>query len=104
MKKLTLREEMLQDYLEQICPGRRSRKSGAELGQELHISATDLRKLVNRLRQKGKPIGSDQRGYFYAQTAGEVYSTIQSLKRMRTGLDAAIQGLERSLDEFPRGR
>ena len=55
-------------------------------------------------QQIQKPIASDQTGYFYAQTAGEVYATIQNLKKMRAGLDAAIRGLERSLDDFPVGR
>ena len=36
-------------------------------------------------------------GYFYAVTAGEVYSTIRQLKVMANGLDAAITGLELSL-------
>ncbi len=98
------REERLLAYLEGACSGRDYRVGGKELERTLHLSGTDLRKLVNRLRQQNKPIASDQTGYFYAQTAGEVYATIQNLKKMRAGLDAAIRGLERSLDDFPVGR
>ena len=39
-----------------------------------------------------------------AQTSGEVYSTIRYLKKIRTGLDAVIRGLEASMDEFRLGR
>lgn len=52
------------------------------------------------MRREGVPIASDQTGYYYAQTAGEVYGTIRTLKKMRSGLDAAITGLERSLNGF----
>jgi len=95
-----MREEKLLTYLKGACAGRRYRVSGAELEQELEISGTDLRKLVNRLRRKGVPIGSDRTGYFYAVTAGEVYSTIRQLRRMADGIEAAIRGLEDALERF----
>lgn len=92
-----MREEKLLNYLKGACTGRKYRASGAELEAALGISGTDLRKLVNRMRRKGIPIGSDRCGYFYAATAGEVYST----QSMENGLAAARHGLERSLDAFP---
>lgn len=46
------------------------------------------------------PIAADQRGYYYAETAAEVYATIRSLEKMRSGVDAAISGLERALEKF----
>ena len=98
------REERLLAYLEGACLGRARCTGGRELERRLNLNGTELRKAVNRLRQKCKPIASDRNGYFYAQTAGEVYATIRNLKKMRAGLDAAIQGLERALDDFPAGR
>ena len=95
-----MQEKQLLAYLRGACPGRAYRTGGAELERALDISGTDLRKMVNRLRRRGIPIASGRSGYFYAQTAGEVYSTIQSLKKMRAGLDGAIAGLERALDAF----
>ena len=80
---------------------REFREASAALEAAIGISGTDLRKLVNRMRRKGVPIGSDRCGYFYAATAGEVYSTIQQLQNMENGLAAARRGLERSLDAFP---
>ena len=81
-----MREEKLLNYLKGACTGRKYRASSAELEAVLGISGTDLRKLVNRMRRKGIPIGSDRWGYFYATTAGEVYSTIQQLKPWKTVL------------------
>lgn len=95
-----MREEKLLAYLKGACVGRKYRVSGAELERSLGISGTDLRKLVNRLRRKGIPIGSDRSGYFYAATAGEVYSTIRQLRQMADGLEAAIRGLEGALEDF----
>ncbi len=95
-----MREERLLSYLKGACPGRKYRASGAELERALGISGTDLRKLVNRLRRRGVPIGSDRQGYFYAATAGEVYTTIRQLRQMVSGLEKAIAGLEDALENF----
>ncbi len=95
-----MREEQLLSYLKGACPGRKYRVGGAELERALDISGTDLRKLVNRLRRRGVPIASDRSGYFYAVTAGEVYTTIRQLRQMIAGLEKAIAGLEESLDRF----
>ena len=98
------RKDRLLAYLEGACRGRAHRVGGKELSRTLHLTGTDLRKFVNLLRQDCRPIASDRNGYFYAETAGEVYETIRNLKKMREGLDAAIRGLEQSLDRFSRGR
>lgn len=68
-----MREERLLAYLQGACLGRAYRVSGKELKRVMGLSGTDLRKIVNRLRRRGVPIASDQNGYFYAQTSGEVY-------------------------------
>ena len=85
-----MRDEQLLAYLKGSCSGRKNRVGGTELE----------RTLVNQLRRKTYPIASDRSGYFYATTAGEVYDTIRQLKRMAAGLEAAINGLERSMDRF----
>ena len=95
-----MREERLLSYLKGACPGRKYRVGGSELERAMSLSGTDLRKLVNRLRRKGVPIASDRQGYFYAVTAGEIYTTIRQLRQMVTGLEKAIAGLEGSLDSF----
>lgn len=95
------RKDRLLAYLEGACRGRAYRVGGKELSRTLHLSRTDLQELVNKLRQDKKPIASDRYSYFYADNAGEVYATIGRLRKMRDGIDAAIRGLEQSLDSFP---
>ena len=95
-----MQNEKILAYLEGSCFGKANRASGTELERTLHISGTCLRKQVNRLRCKEHPIASDRSGYFYATNAGEVYDTIRQLKQMVSGLEAAISGLERSMERF----
>ena len=86
-------------YLENGFKGRRNVISSRELERVLG-SRSELRRRVNRLRQDTVPIAADQRGYYFAETAAEVYDTIRGLQKMRSGLDAAISGLERALEKF----
>ena len=95
-----MKKDELRYHLLHSCLGKKRAVGATRLRATIHISENELRKAVNRLRREGVPIGSDQTGYYYAQTAGEVYSTIKHLKKMRSGLDAAIEGLEGSLDSF----
>ena len=81
--------ETIARYLENGYKGRKNAVSSRELERTLAISGNELRKRVNR-----------QRGYYYAETAAEVYDTIRALEKMRRGLDAAISGLERALEKF----
>ena len=74
--------ETIARYLEVGCKGRANVVSSRELERDT------------------VPIAADQRGYYYAETAAEVYDTIRSLQKMRGGLDAAISGLERALEKF----
>ena len=87
-------------YLENGFKARRNVISSRELERVLGISRNELRRRVNRLRQDTVPIAADQRGYYFAETAAEVYDTIRGLQKMRSGLDAAISGLERALEKF----
>ncbi len=95
-----MKQEELLAYLKGACNGRQHTVRGAELEKALSLSGTDLRKLVNRLRRSGVPIASSRSGYFYARTAGEIYSTIRQLRLMVRGLEAAIRGLENALEKF----
>lgn len=92
--------ETIVRYLEIGCKGRANVISSRELERALSISGNELRRRINRLRRDTVPIAADQRGYYYAETAAEVYDTIRSLQKMRGGLDAAIAGLERALEKF----
>ena len=98
-----MREELFAGYLKKNCAGRRKIMSGRALEKALHMSGNELRKQVNKPRRKGVPIASNQDGYFYAVSAGEVYATIKQLQKMEAGLAAAIRGLETSLESFEAG-
>ena len=101
-------KETISRYLENGCKGHKNVVSSRELERALGISGNELRRHINRLRRGTVPIAADQRGYYYAETAAEVYATIRllrqmairSLEKMRSGLDAAISGLERALERF----
>lgn len=93
-------EDLLLSYLKEAHTGKERRITGAELGRRAGISDAELRKRVNRLRQKSVPICADRGGYFYAANAAEVYATIRQLERMVSGLVAAMEGLERAMEQF----
>ena len=50
-----MRDEQLLAYLKGSCSGRKNRVGGTELERTLHVSGTDLRKLVNQLRRRRIP-------------------------------------------------
>ncbi|MCI8856352.1 MAG: hypothetical protein HFH26_07370 [Clostridiaceae bacterium] len=95
-----MKYESLVMHLKAECKGRKNAKKASELEHSLSISANELRRRVNRLRREGVPISSSADGYYYAVTAGEVYSTIRQLRAMANGLEAAIVGLENALNSF----
>ncbi len=99
-----MNQDTLLFYLKTHCKGKARAMSGERLRQDIRTSENELRKAVNRMRRDGIPIASDQTGYYYAENAGEVYTTIRHLKKMRSGLDAAIEGLEGCLCNFPLDR
>ena len=95
-----MNKDLLQAYLDQNCHGRRNTRKSAVIERSLNIGRKEIQKQVSILRQESIPIGSSKDGYFYAETAGEVYSTIRQLRDMQNGLEKAIKGLERGLDSF----
>ena len=95
-----MQRETIARYLEEGYQGRKNAISSRALEKALGLSGNELRKKINRLRCDSIPISACRGGYFYAETAAEVYDTIRSLEKMRSGLDAAISGLERALEKF----
>ena len=94
----------IEAYLRTNCKGRKRIVTAGTLCKVLNISDNELRKQINRLRRENVPIASSRDGYYYAETAADVYSTIKSLEKMRRGLDAAIDGLEAAFDGFTGSR
>ena len=86
------KEKELLEYLQHYCPGRENAISGKHLKKRFRVHEAELRKLVHNLRVDGAPICSDRTGYFYPANAWEVIATIGHLRRMRDGVEKAIEG------------
>ena len=95
-----MRKEQVLNHIKTRCHGRKAARRSCEIEHALSISGNELRKQVNDLRRSGVPIASSRSGYYYAENAGDVYSTIRQLNIMKRGLEAAIAGLESSLESF----
>lgn len=95
-----MRDDALLQYLKTDCAGKKRLRSGRSLQSALHLSENELRKKIHRLRCRGAPIASTPQGYYYAETAGELYATIRQLEKLRTGVDTAIHGLEAAMEDF----
>lgn len=98
-----MNKEKVYDYLCAYCIGRKRVTSSQALEKVLDMSGNMLRKQINALRRGGIPIASNSAGYFYAENAADIYATIRSLQKMRRGLDAAIEGLEKAMEKFGGG-
>lgn len=59
-----------------------------------YISDADMRKIINRRRAAGDPIGSNGDGYYYAVNRRELEKTIAGLKHRIKSIQDAIKGLE----------
>ncbi len=95
-----MQDEVLLQYLKSVCTGKKHLRSGKSLQNALRLSGNELRRRIHRLRCRGTPIAATRRGYYYAETAGDLYATIRQLEKMRTGIDAAIRGLESAMENF----
>lgn len=92
--------EELAAFLRTRCHGRKNAMKAEELKVAAHTDGSQIREQVNALRCRGFPIASGKEGYFYAETAGEIYATIRSLRKLQAGVEKAIVGLEGALADF----
>lgn len=66
-----------------------------QIEHSLGISGMDVRAAVNRLRRKGQPVGSGEKGYFICKTTGDVDRVINQLSSRVQGITNAILGLHK---------
>ena len=59
-----------------------------------------LRRIINSLRQKGFAICSDTRGYWYAQSKGELLENAEALRGRAIKIINAAQGMERAAERY----
>lgn len=95
-----MNKDLLREYLDVNCFGKKQATPSRTLERALDLSGNEIRKQVNTLRREAVPIGSSTEGYFYAETAAEIYTTIRHLEKLRRGLDASIAGLEKAMEKF----
>lgn len=67
-----------------------------ELG---YRSDPEVREIVNALRRAGKPICSNNHGYWLSNKPEEIFETIHSLERRMVGIAEATEGLYHYLIE-----
>lgn len=95
-----MKEEQLLAYLKANCVGRKKRQTRGQLQRKLGLSKDQLTNLVHRMRRKALPIAGGPLGYYYAQNAGEILSTIRWLEKMVRTLLESIDGLTKAMDAF----
>jgi len=64
------------------------------------FSGVRLRKIINALRQSGEPIIGTSKGYWYSNNRREIESCIRSLAQRRKAIEAAENGLIKSLNNL----
>lgn len=89
------------EYLKENHQGRERAVSSNYLQKRLSISSRTIRKIVNRLRNEGVPICSDENGYYYAGDKDEVLNSIYQMTSRIREIFRAKNGLVRSLNSFP---
>ena len=80
-------------YLKDYHTGSHKSIHSRELQRLFQIDGRNLRRKINRLRQDGVPICSDNTGYYYAETEQEVRDTVFRLNELSTKICRAKDGL-----------
>ncbi len=93
-------EHSIPEYLKTYHCGEMAAVTSRELETVFRIRGPDLRREVNRLRADGVPICSCDRGYYYADTEGELQHTVNQLRSRIRMIAQAERGLTKALDRF----
>lgn len=59
----------------------------------LHASPATARTMIGKLRRQGKPICSNQGGYFIAETAEEFMDTIKYMEALKQGMEQTLAAM-----------
>ena len=86
-------EEVFCEYLEKCHKGSANPVQSKSLEAVFYLKGTEIRKLVNTLRCKGKPICSNYYGYYYAANQYEINGTIAQLNSRIQQMSKARDGL-----------
>ena len=81
------------NFLKKHHTGKDKAVSSRELERLFSLEGRTLRRKINRLRQDGYPICSDETGYYYAETQQEINATVCRLNGLVTQISNARTGL-----------
>ena len=81
------------DCLKNAHVGSENAVSSRELEQRFSMNGRSIRRIIHGLRQKGCPICSEKKGYYYAATQSEVNGTVSRLNEFVNGVSNASTGL-----------
>jgi hypothetical protein len=65
------------------------------LEEQFSISGVDVRIIVGKLRDEGEPIGSNERGYYFANSLSELKPATRHLKSRALKMLARVRNMER---------
>lgn len=103
MESENITEKVL-EYLKLNHTGKEMAVSSRYLEKKYKLSGRKLRNVINSLRCKGKPICSDENGYYYAENQREVIGSIRQLNSRIGNIARAKNGLLKALSLFPDSR
>lgn len=86
-------QEGLCGFLMDLHRGEEAAIHSRDLEEIFHISGSQVRYAINRIRSAGYPICSSDAGYFFANTQGEIERTIQRLNANVSAISRARNGL-----------
>ena len=81
------------DFLKKHHTGKENAVPSRELERLFSLEGRTLRRKINRLRQDGHPICSDESGYYYAGNQQEINATVCRLNSLVTQISNARTGL-----------
>ena len=87
---------MKDDIISLIPKGERNRITSAELNRLTNIKGSTIRQIVNNSRANFVPIGSDDKGYFIAETPDELNHTIAQINSRIHKMIQAREGLKKA--------
>ena len=88
--------------MSRLMSGQRNAISGPDLAASIGVSKSVLPLYIRWLRQEGMPIASEhQGGYWLADRAEELESTVDQLRRKRRGIDEMLAILARTQELLP---
>ncbi|WP_312645150.1 hypothetical protein [Hydrogenoanaerobacterium sp.] len=99
-----MEKDWLAEYQKSYHLGRENAITSREMERIFCVSGKEPRDTINILSREAIPIASDQSGYYYAKTEAELRATIHHMRRRIVGINAAINGLNRSLLDFDKAR